>query len=65
MNACSRLLRHPWEFDTNSIFYDRGNKYTLMHKGRKFDILPMIHVEVVKYEQAKKMSSTKHICCRI
>lgn len=50
MNACSCLLRHHWEFDTNSIFYARANKYTLMHKGRKIDILPMIHVEVVKYE---------------
>jgi hypothetical protein len=31
MQACSLLLGHPWEFDTDAIHYGRSNKYTLMH----------------------------------
>jgi hypothetical protein len=35
MDACSLLLGHPWEFDTDAIHYGRSNKYTLMHKGKE------------------------------
>jgi hypothetical protein len=33
MQACSLLLGHPWEFDTDAIHHGRSNKYTLMHNG--------------------------------
>jgi hypothetical protein len=35
MQACSLLLGHPWEFDTNAIHNGRSNKYTLVHNGKK------------------------------
>jgi hypothetical protein len=35
MQACSLLLGHPWEFDTDAIHYGRSNKYTLMHNRMK------------------------------
>jgi hypothetical protein len=36
MQACSLLLGHPWEFDTDAIHYGRSNRYTLMHNGKKY-----------------------------
>jgi hypothetical protein len=35
MQACSLLLDHPWELDTDAIHHDRSNKYTLVHNGKK------------------------------
>jgi hypothetical protein len=36
MQACSLLLGHHWEFDTDAIHYGRSNKYTLMHNGKNY-----------------------------
>jgi hypothetical protein len=35
MQACSLLLGHPWEYDTDALHHGRSNKYTLTHKGKK------------------------------
>jgi hypothetical protein len=54
MDVCSLLLGHPWEFDTDAIYYGRSNKYTLMHKGKKIVLLPMTPTEIVQFENEKK-----------
>jgi hypothetical protein len=53
MDACSLLLGHPWEFDTDAIHYGRSNKYTLIHKGKKIVLLPMTPIEIVQFENEK------------
>jgi hypothetical protein len=54
MDACSLLLGHPWEFDTDAIHYGRSKKYTLMHKGKKIVLLLMTPIEIVQFENEKK-----------
>jgi hypothetical protein len=34
MQACSLLLGHPWEYDTDALHHGRTNTYTLL--GKKF-----------------------------
>jgi hypothetical protein len=41
MQACSLLLGHPWEFDTDAILYGRSNKHTPVHNGKKITLLPL------------------------
>jgi hypothetical protein len=50
--ACSLLLGRPWEFDTDAIHYDRSNKYTLVHNGKKITLLPLTPNEIVQYDRA-------------
>jgi hypothetical protein len=52
MQACSLLLGHPWEFDTNIVHHGRANKYTLMHKGKKITLLPLTPNEIVQCDRA-------------
>jgi hypothetical protein len=40
IQACSRLLGHPWEHDNDALHHGRSNKYTFMHKGMKITLLP-------------------------
>jgi hypothetical protein len=47
MQACSLLLGHPMEFDTDVVHYGRANKYTLVHKGKKITLLPLMPNEIV------------------
>jgi hypothetical protein len=51
MQACSHLLGHPWEFDTNAIHHDRSNKYTLVHNGKKITLLPLTPNEIVQCDR--------------
>jgi hypothetical protein len=65
MQACSLLLGHPWEFDTNAIHYGRSNKYTLVHKGKKITLLPLTPNEIVQCdreiaETARRESEIQH-----
>jgi hypothetical protein len=46
MQACSLLLGHPWEFDTNVVHHGRTNKYTLVHMGKKIILLPLTPNEI-------------------
>jgi hypothetical protein len=57
MDACSLLLGHPWEFDTDAIHHGRSNKYTFMHKGKKIVLLPMTPTEIVHFEHEKKTNA--------
>jgi hypothetical protein len=50
MQACSLLLGHPWEYDTDALHHGRTNTYTLMHKGKKIILLPLIPAEIMKYD---------------
>jgi hypothetical protein len=52
MQACSLLLGHPWEFDTDAIHYGRSNKYTLVHNGKKITLLPLTPNEIVQFDRA-------------
>jgi hypothetical protein len=52
MQACSLLLGHPWEFDTDVVHHGRSNKYTLMHNGKKITLLPLMPNEIVQCDRA-------------
>jgi hypothetical protein len=52
MQACSLLLGHPWEFDTNAIHHSRSNKYTLVHNRKKITLLPLTPNEIVQCDRA-------------
>jgi hypothetical protein len=52
MQACSFLLGHPWEFDTDAMHYGRSNKYTLVHNGKKITLLPLTSNEIVQCDRA-------------
>jgi hypothetical protein len=52
MQACSLLLGHYWEFDTDAIHYGRSNKYTLVHNGKKITLLPLTPIEIVQCDRA-------------
>jgi hypothetical protein len=42
MQACSLLLGRPWEHDKDATHHGRSNKYTFVHKGKKYTLLPLI-----------------------
>jgi hypothetical protein len=48
MQACSLLLDHPWEYDTDALHHSRTNTYTLMHKGKKIVLFPLTPAEIMK-----------------
>jgi hypothetical protein len=52
MQACSLLLGHPWEFDTDAIHYGRSNKYTVVHNGKEITLLPLTPSEIVQCDTA-------------
>jgi hypothetical protein len=52
MQACSLLLGHPWEFDTDTVHHGRANKYSLIHKGKKITLLPLTPNEIVQCDRA-------------
>jgi hypothetical protein len=52
MQACSLLLGHPWEFETDAIYYGRRNNYTLVHIGKKITLLPLTPNEIVQCDRA-------------
>jgi hypothetical protein len=52
MQACSLLLGHPWEFDTDAIDHGRSNKYTLVHNRKKITLLPLTPNEIMQCDTA-------------
>jgi hypothetical protein len=52
MQACSLLLGHPWELDTDVVHHGRTNKYTLAHKGKKITLVPLSPNEIVQCDMA-------------
>jgi hypothetical protein len=57
MQACSLLLGHPWEFDTDVVHHGRSNKYTLVHNRKK--ILPLTLNEIVQCDRAIAETATR------
>jgi hypothetical protein len=65
MQTCSLLLCRPWEFDNDDAHHGRANKYTLVHKGKKVTLLPLMPNEIVQCdraiaEMAKRESEIQH-----
>jgi hypothetical protein len=52
LQACSLLLGHPWEFDTDVVRHGRANKYTLVYKGKKITLLPCMPNEIMQCDRA-------------
>jgi hypothetical protein len=52
MQACSLLLGHAWEFDTDAVHHGRANKCTLVHKWKKITLLPLTPNEIVQCDRA-------------
>nr|AAN09859.1 putative polyprotein [Oryza sativa Japonica Group] len=50
MQACSLLLGCPWEHDNDATHHGRSNKYTFVHNGKKFILLPLTPAEIVEAE---------------
>jgi hypothetical protein len=61
MQACSLLLGRPWEHDNDGTHLGRSNKYTFVHKGKKYTFLPLNPTEIVQAEkvQAASLNDTK------
>jgi hypothetical protein len=47
MQACSLLLGRPWEHCNDATHHGRSNKYTFVHKGKKYTLLPLTPAEIV------------------
>jgi hypothetical protein len=65
MQPCSLLLGRPSKFDTDVVHRGRSNKYTLMHKGKKITLLPLMPNKILKCdraiaETAKRESEIQH-----
>jgi hypothetical protein len=41
----------PWEFDTDAVHNGRTNRYTLIHKGKKITLLPLMANEIVQCDR--------------
>jgi hypothetical protein len=52
MQACSLLLGHPWEFDTDAMHHGRSNKYTPMYNGKIITFLPLTPNKIVQCDRA-------------
>ena len=51
MQACSLLLGHSWDYDTDALLHGRTNTYSLLHKGKKIVLLPLTPAEIVKQDK--------------
>jgi hypothetical protein len=61
MQACSRLLGRPWEYDTDALHHGRTNTYTLMYKGKKIVLLPLTPAAIMKHDkELAKISKNDH-----
>jgi hypothetical protein len=59
MEACSRLLGRPWQYDADSLHHGRSNHYSLMFKGQKIIIHPMTPEQIVKDDLARAIKTAK------
>lgn len=59
LHVCNLLLGRPWQQDVNALHHGRTNRYTFMHKGEFYAILPKTEkdikctVEVFKKKSAR------------
>jgi hypothetical protein len=40
LHVCHLLLGRPWQHDVNALHHGRTNRYTFMHKGEFYTLLP-------------------------
>jgi hypothetical protein len=64
MQACSRLLGRPWEYDNNAIHHGKSNTYTLMHNGQKITLQPMTPAQIVQVENERIASESKPVSAK-
>ena len=56
MQTCSLLLGRPWEHDNNATHHGISNKYTFVHKGKEYTLLPLTPAEIVQVEKVRAAS---------
>jgi len=56
MQACSLLLGRPWEHDNNATHHGISNKYTFVHKGKEYTLLPLTPAEIVQGDKERAAS---------
>jgi len=56
MQTCSLLLGRPWEHDNNATHHGISNKYTFVHKGKEYTLLPLTPTEIVQAEKERAAS---------
>ncbi|KAA3449090.1 gag-pol polyprotein [Gossypium australe] len=61
MEACSLLLGHPWQYDTDSLHHGRSNHYSFMFKGQKVLIHPMTPEQILKDDLARAAKNAKQL----
>jgi hypothetical protein len=40
LHVCHFLLGRPWQHDVNTLYHGRTNRYTFLHKGEFYSLLP-------------------------
>jgi hypothetical protein len=60
MDACSLLLRTPWQYNTDSLHHGRLNYYSLLFKSQKIIIHPMTPEKIVKDDIARTVKYLKN-----
>ena len=40
LHVCHFIMRRPWQHDVNALHHGRTNRYTFMHKGEFYAIVP-------------------------
>ena len=70
MNACHILLGRPWQHDRHSIHNGFTNIYTIKHKGKMKDLIPLHPCKIIATTISqnntscvhKKKRARKHLC---
>ena len=62
MQACSMLLGRPWQYDKDSLYHDRTNQYSFVHKEKKIVLHLMSRGAILMDEvaRASKNNNQKH-----
>jgi hypothetical protein len=67
LHVCHLLLGRPWQHDVNALHHGRTNRYTFMHKGEFYALLPKdakdinCTVEVFKKKSARCRSKPRTV----
>jgi hypothetical protein len=67
LHVCHLLLGRPWQHDVNALHHGRTNRYTFMHKGKFYTLLPKdgkdikCTVEVFKRKSASSRSKPRTV----
>jgi hypothetical protein len=67
LHVCHLLLGRPWQHDVNALHHGRTNRYTFMHKGEFYAILPKntkdinCTIEVFKKKSTRQRSKPRMV----